>query len=228
MLGTEILIWVLDTTALRLVLSAPSSVGGAYDHAVDQDGDDLPPGVSGADNGVPFAQRLEAWVADARIDGAAEQRSRERWLRSAAEQDATFGGVLADLAERGESVTVQMETGRRHHGVIGVTGIDFFALRTMAGRELLMARRAVSGLRANPREVSIGARPVTTDLRLADVLSQLAADRARAVIVTSGAEGITAGELRGVGIDVATVRTEGDPPGLVYVPIDSISEVGLG
>jgi hypothetical protein len=228
LLGTEILIWVLDTTSPRLVLSAPSAVGVAYDHGVDQDGDDLPAAGGKARNEVPFAQRLDAWVADARIDAAAEQRSRERWLRSAAEQDATFAGVLLDLAERGGSVSVQAGTGRRHHGVIGVIGADFFALRTPAGREVLLARRSVAQVRADPLEVATGERSVTTDLCLADVLSQLAADRARVVLVTHGAEGIAAGELRRVGIDVATVRTEGDPPGMVYVPIDSISEVGLG
>jgi hypothetical protein len=109
-----------------------------------------------------------------------------------------------------------------------VIGADFFALRTPAGREVLLARRSVAQVRADPLEVATGERSVTTDLCLADVLSQLAADRARVVLVTHGAEGIAAGELRRVGIDVATVRTEGDPPGMVYVPIDSISEVGLG
>ena len=44
----------------------------------------------------------------------------------------------------------------------------------------------------------------------------------------SGGQVGDSGELRSVGIDVATVRADGDPPMPVYVRTDTISEVGLG
>ena len=175
-----------------------------------------------------FAQRLEQWAADARIDAAALERSRERWLRSAAEQDATFGGVLLDLAERGITVAVQTVAGRRHHGAIEVIGADFVALRKPSGSELLMALRAVTMLRAGSAGLAVGERAVSTDLRLVEALAELAAERARVLLVAQRGGDAVSGELRSVGIDVVTVRADGDPPMPVYVRTESISEVGLG
>lgn len=175
-----------------------------------------------------FTQRLEQWVADARVDAAAERRARERWLRSAAEQDATFGGVLIDLAERRGWVTVQTVAGRRHHGAIEAIGTDFVAVRKASGTEVLLSLRAITVVRAGPTDAAIGERVVTTELRLVDVLAELAADRARVLLVAQVADDAVSGELRGVGIDVATVRSDGDPPAPVYVRTEAISEVGLG
>jgi len=72
-----------------------------------------PAGVFGGD----LAARLERWAAEARVDEAARRRSRERWLRRQAEEDATVAGVLADLLEAGRPVTVCSRTGRRHTGL---------------------------------------------------------------------------------------------------------------
>ena len=58
-----------------------------------------------------LAARLDAWLADARIEGSADARARERWLHAAAEADATFAGVLLDLAERRVAVAVRPPPG---------------------------------------------------------------------------------------------------------------------
>jgi hypothetical protein len=59
------------------------------------------------------------------------------------------------------------------------------------------------------------------------MLSVLAADRPRVLIVTTAdAEGV-AGELRSVGRDVVTVRLDGDPRAGAYVAITAIAEVSL-
>src|SRR3546814_9710109 len=82
--------------------------------------------------GVPgpsFTSRLDRWVAEARVDQAAQGRARERWLRTIAEEEATFAGVLADLAERASGVALSTTAGRRHRGSIGGLGADFVALR---------------------------------------------------------------------------------------------------
>jgi len=81
--------------------------------------------VAGKDTSTTLAARLEGWLADARVEGSADARARERWLHTAAEADATFGGVLIDLAERGTAVAVSTSGGRRHHGGIEVIGADF-------------------------------------------------------------------------------------------------------
>jgi hypothetical protein len=182
--------------------------------------------VSGT--GLRFTQRLEQWVADARIDAAADQRARERWLQSAAEHDATFSGVLLDLAERRASVTIQTTAGRRHHGTIEAIGADFVVLHKPAGADVLLALRSVTSARAGAAPVATGERVVTTELRLVEALAELATDRERVLLVAQTADDAVVGELRSVGIDVATVRADGDPPAPVYVRTEAISEVGLG
>lgn len=175
-----------------------------------------------------LAARLEGWLADARVEGSADARARERWLHTAAEADATFGGVLLDLAERGAAVAVSTSGGRRHHGGIEVIGADFLALRLASGSEILVALAAVDAVRTAPLvETALGERVVTTELRLVDVLAELGAERARVLLVPAdGAESV-AGEIRAVGRDVVTIRMDGDPPATAYVPLAAIAEVAL-
>jgi hypothetical protein len=183
--------------------------------------------VAGRDTST-LAARLEGWLADARVEGSADARARERWLHTAAEADATFGGVLIDLAERGTAVAVSTSGGRRHHGGIEVIGADFIALRLASGAELLLALSVVDAVRTAPLvEAALGERVVTTELRLADVLAELGAERTRVLLVPAdGAESV-AGELRAVGRDVVTIRMDGDPPATAYVPLGAIAEVAL-
>lgn len=184
-------------------------------------------GVLRGAGAASFAARLDRWVADARADEAALARSRERWLQDVAAQEATIAGVLADLAERHASISVEVG-GRRHHGTVVALGADFLALRTGAGADVLLALSALGVVRAAPTvDRALGDRMIATELRLADVLAELAADRERVRLV--GASGDTvAGELRGVGLDVVVVRTDGDPPGSAYVPLATLVEVGVG
>ena len=175
-----------------------------------------------------FAARLDAWVAEARIEGSAEARSRERWLRAAAEADATFGGVLLDLAERGQPLVATTTAGRRHRGTITAVGLDFVALRTASGAEVLLSLRALATLRTAPSaDVALGERVVTSDLRLREVLGELAAERSRVLLVPAAAQDAVAGELRTVGQDVVTVRMDANPTATAYLPLASIGEVGL-
>lgn len=181
-----------------------------------------------------FADHLERWVAEARIDEAALSRARERWLREVAEQEATLAGVLTDLAERGAPMTVHLRGGRRHHGTIHGVGADFVAVGPIRGaagdsqsHEVLVAVRAVTAVRTgHDVGATIGDRAIGTELRLADVLSELAADRERLVVMTEGEA--LAGELRSVGHDVAVLRTDTDPPDTVYLPLAMLDEVTLG
>ncbi len=136
--------------------------------------------------------------------------------------------MLLDLAERGSDVSVSTVGGRRHHGSILVIGADFLALRLTTGPELLLTLAGVGSVRTAPlADPAVGERMYPTDLRLADVLMELAADRARVLLVPAdGAESV-AGELRSVGRDVVTLRTDGEPPATAYVPLGTIAEVAL-
>lgn len=175
-----------------------------------------------------FSARLDRWVADARVDEAALRRARERWLRDVAEQETTLSGVLADLAERHVPVTLRSTTGRRHHGTIQVIGADFVGVRTATGVEVLVALHAVGSLRTAPAvEATLGDRMVVTELRLADVLSNLAEDRERVLLVTRSGDAVIAGELRSVGHDVVVLRVDGERPATTYVPTAAVAEVSL-
>jgi hypothetical protein len=174
-----------------------------------------------------LAARLDEWLADARVEGSADARARERWLRAAAEADATVAGVLLDLAERHVAVAVSTTAGRRHQGVIGVIGADFVAVRTAGGAEVLVALAAIGSVRTGPLVApAVGERIVTTELRLTEVLAELAVERSRVLLVTAG--DLVAGELRAVGYDVVTIRTDAEPSTTAYVPMAGVAEVSLG
>ena len=190
---------------------------------------------------------LERWAADARARHAADSRVRERWLRAQAEEDASLDDVLLSLAEHEVAVVLTTVDGRRHYGQVGGVGVDFCALRaaggatTLVALEVLAEVRAVDpagGRRRGPAASSgsgsasgsggaggegEGSR-ASLGVGLADVLAQAAGQRPR-VSVQAGAASVT-GDLRAVGSDVLTVRTDG-AAGAVYVRLASVSEVSF-
>jgi len=183
-----------------------------------------------------FTARLDRWVADARIGEAALQRSRERWLREVAEQEATLGGVLVDLTERQVPVTVQLRDGSAHHGLIRVVGADFVDLELRSRADVLLAMSAIALVRTAPEiEPTVGDRMIGTDLRLADVLAELAADRAHVALTMSGGWGhatagaghAVVGVLRSVGHDVAALRPDAEARSTVYVVLSAVTQVLL-
>jgi hypothetical protein len=160
------------------------------------------------------------------VDEDAMRRARERWLQDVAQQEATFGGILADLAERHAPITVETTAGRRHHGVVHVIGADFASLHTRPSTEVVVAFAAIEVVRTSPTvDTTLGDRMLSTELRMVDVLERLAAERERAMVVLRHGEHAVSGELRSVGHDVVVVRAD---PGTAYVPITAITEVSLG
>ncbi len=171
---------------------------------------------------------LERWAAGARAQEAAEARSRERWLRQAAEEEASFAGLLVDLAEDGRPVSVTTVTGRRHHGPIVSVGTDFVAVGGPEGRLVLVALAAMAEVRPAAdarRSPAAGAGRDDRGVTLIEVLAQAVATRPRVAVVLGDVAVV--GELRAVGTDVLTVRTDGEPGGLSYVTLASVSEVSL-
>jgi hypothetical protein len=174
----------------------------------------------------PFAGLLHA-VAEDRVRDAASARSRTRWLVRQAEEDGTLVGVLADLAEHAEPVVCVTNAGRRHVGVVQALGADFVALRGGGGGTVFVALHAVAQVRTQPGVGPVsGDRPVRVERRLDEVLADLAADRPDVVVGTGGAE--VRGELRTVGRDVVTLRTDGRPGTTAYVAVAAAHEVRVG
>jgi hypothetical protein len=193
---------------------------------VPQVGHAVPPLVG--EGAITFAVRLEGWAAEARVDDAARRRSHERWLLQQAEEEGSFAGVVADLAERRAHVAVHTSSSC-HFGRIDVVGDDFAGVRSPAGAEALVSLSAVSSLRTQPGEpLTLGDRVVTTRLSLADVLSRLAGDRERLMVVPRSGDALI-GTLRSVGDDVVVLRLDGEAPaGTAYLPLQAVCEVILG
>jgi hypothetical protein len=177
-------------------------------------------GLVGADR---FVAGLDAWRAAAAGAATIDERRRERWLRVQADEEATFVGVLVDLAEQGRRVAVSTGGGQRHVGAIRVIGRELVVIETEVGATALLRLDAVRSVRSAPGDAGVtGDRSVHLDVTWEDALRVLAEDRPRAVLAAGPDR--WAGELRSVGLDVAIVRVEGDGA-RVYLPVRSIDEV---
>jgi hypothetical protein len=191
---------------------------------------DGPPAAGLLGAGGDLSARLERWAAEARVDDAARQRTRERWLRQQAEEGGSLAGVLCDLAERGTAVAVRTRAGRRHQGRVGAVGEDFVAVESGRSGCAFVALGALSSVRVMPGSGSsppTGDRAVRTDLPLSEVMAALAAERERVLVVAADGEDAIAGELRSVGVDVVAVRLDGPQRATAYVPIAAVAELVL-
>ena len=182
-----------------------------------------------------FAADLARLLADAAADAASSERSQARLLRQVAEEEATFVGVAVDLAERGTGVVVRTSSGRAHRGVLLAVGRDFVVVRDPSGHgaPAFVALAAVTTLRPQPGTGgggldTAGARSAPRDVSLAAVLTALAAERPRLQVgLVSGSDEPVAGELRSAGVDVLTVRLDGDAGLRVHVALAAVAEVLL-
>jgi hypothetical protein len=180
------------------------------------------------DGGTDLTRRLADFAASSRADDAAAARAREGFLRRTALEEATFAGVLVDLAERGSPVLVVGAGGRRHRGVLRSIGADFVGLRTPDGRDVLLAHRGIASVRpAGRAPEAAGDRATTLPLGLGEALAVLAEDRPRVLVLTvPGDEGL-AGLLTSVGRDVVAVLLDGGDRRTAYVALAAVAEVTL-
>jgi hypothetical protein len=168
---------------------------------------------------------VERWAAEARARDAADARVRERWLRRSAEEEAELAGILLDLAERGVTAVVTTSSGRRHPGRVAAVGADFVAVRTDANRTTLVALAALASVRVHGAGGGRSGEGRSVTVSMADVLAHAAGRRPRVHVHCDAAT--VAGELRSVGADVVTLRTDGAPSGQAYVSLASVSEISL-
>ena len=189
-------------------------------------GADLPHSLAAAADGVlggtdELARSLERWAADAMVDEAARQRTRQRWLRIQAEEEASVLGALVDLAERGRPVVLDVGDQRLRGTIVGI-GADFLAVRSDRGQDVLVRTDAVEVVRAEPGERAVvGDRAALVEVTLAAVVGPLAAERPDVAVRTRSGQ-VVRGELRSAGTDVVRLRADGDPPSPVWVPLAAI------
>ncbi len=227
--GTEILTWVVATRApgyahRRLLRRGPP---GSVTPVLPPH---RPADLVGPRDGE-WAARLERWAAEARVDAAAESRAREQWLRRQAEEEGSFAGMLADLADRAVPVRLHLRAGGPFAGRVRALGADLVAVAADDPRAgvAVVVLGAVCSVRTGPgvRAVS-GDRSVPhSSLRMADVLVGLAAEREPVRVVTADGETI-AGLVGAVGQDVATLRTGTGVAATAYVPLAAVVAIVLG
>jgi hypothetical protein len=170
---------------------------------------------------------LSAWAAELATDEAARARSRAYWLQRQAAEEGTFGGIVADLADRGRPIVVHLHNGRLHRGRATVVGSDFVVLRATGGRDVAIALSAVASVRTLPGEpATSGDRFVPAATTLAEMLGALGEERVRVVVIGIDARHPVSGELRAVGRDVLTIRLDGEG-GTAYVTLGSVAEISL-
>ena len=177
--------------------------------------------------GDDLTEALHRFAAEAQVGEAAAGRARQRWLEQQAAEETTFAGVLADLTDRGRPVLVHTTAGRRHRGRLQVLGVDFVSISTDVGSDVLIALRAVTSVRSQPRDgAAHSGRAVSVDLSFAAAVAALAGDRPRLAVATTD-ETTVNGELRAVGQDVLTLRVDGDTRANVYIPLGAVTDLSV-
>ncbi|MCB1003576.1 MAG: hypothetical protein KDB35_05260 [Acidimicrobiales bacterium] len=156
---------------------------------------------------------LARWRRTALADAAADQRRRQHWLERQDGADATFAGVLVELAERGRRVSLTTVSGQRLTGWLLAVGTDVVVLEDPTGTRSLVALRAVSAAgEVDPHgagERLTGTAAATADTTLSEVLAELATERPE-VSMSFGAQGAhLRGRLVSVGRDTAALRLDG-------------------
>lgn len=185
--------------------------------------------VSAYPGSVPERDPLVELLDQSRMGERVATRIRERALCRAAEEGATFAGLLVDLAERGSTVVVHTVTGRRHHGGLVVVGADYCVIRTASGAEPHLRLDCLATVLPSQDErhaPPTGDRAPVVDQLLVEVLGRAVDQRPRVVLIVRGG-GRVAGELRSVGADVVTVALDGGRQHLCFVAAATITEAVL-
>jgi hypothetical protein len=169
---------------------------------------------------------LGKWLADGRVDAAAAERARRRWLERQATEESSVSGVCLDLAERNEPVAVRTVAGRTTRGRITALGADFVVVREPRSGDVVIPLRSLATIRAAPADGAVvGERSAGFSVVLAEALVELAAERPL-VLVSVGDDEIR-GEMRSAGTDVVALATASGGRDVVHVAIAAIDHLVL-
>ena len=122
-------------------------------------------------------------------------RSRRRWLEKVATEEATLGGVLLDLAERGRPVIVRTLAGQRHRADHRRRSRLRRRSRPRLGDTLMPTTRIATVQPAPGDDLPAGDRRHDVVLAFGDALMELAAERPN-VMVGAGDETFEANSAR--------------------------------
>lgn len=180
-----------------------------------------------SDGDSPTDVELALLLSSQRRVEAAQQRSRQRWLRQQALEEAQLSGVLLGLAEQHVEICLRTSAGTSHAGAVAFVGADFVRLATTGGAVLVStASIAVVVPDAAVRALPAGdARPAPRCTTLHQALTDEAAAHPDVVITVAPGASIS-GRLVAAGRDVATVEV-GVQRALCYVSLPSVADVCL-
>jgi hypothetical protein len=172
---------------------------------------------------------LARWAGQARAADTARDRSRERWLRQQAAEEATFTGVALDLAERRCAVAIGTANGRTLRGALSAVARDFWVVdgdgvATFVAAAYVVSVRPLPGTGGGD---ATGDRADVLDMRLVDALTAIVGDRPRVRLAVMGDNEVMTGELRTVGADVLTVRPDTANRQPVYVALSGVIECSI-
>jgi hypothetical protein len=179
--------------------------------------------MGGSVDGGDLERELDAW----RAEEAAAARTRERWLRQQATEQARMALVLADACAGALRVRLHTAAGGTHAGVVLTAGVDVAVVAGDRG-EVVVALAAVTAVEVAARTALGGGREPDADVdgRGAYLLDELAArcgDEPKVEVRVTGGERLV-GVLRSVGVDVVALGRQGNE---CYVPLWSVSEVAF-
>ncbi|HEX4864972.1 MAG TPA: hypothetical protein VFV02_12930 [Acidimicrobiales bacterium] len=158
------------------------------------------------------------WAAQERTAQAAGMRSRERSLRDQAAGEATWSGLLVDLAETRSELAMEVGTRRIRGTLVGV-GQDFCVLDQEGRRPVLIPIERIAAVwKENPAS---GSRFPDLELTFGAALAGLADERAPVRVILGGGSPVI-GELIGFGTDLVTIRTDSSTRRTVHVRISQI------
>ena len=123
---------------------------------------------------------LRRFAALADAEEAVRRLGQEAWLQIRTEESGLQAGLLVDLAERSDQVTLSLTTGMRRSGRIEALGRDLMTLRLVGGELCLLRRDAITAIRLPPGGPDlVGDRPiddVVDRLNLRSALDRLVAE----------------------------------------------------
>ena len=180
---------------------------------------------------------LRRFAAEVDAEEAVRRLGQEAWHRLRTEEAAHFDGLLLDLAERAEPVSLTLVNDRRIGGRIEALGVDLVAMRLDDGGLSLVDRTTVTAVHLPPGAPDlVGDRPTDGPddgavgrsgprLDLHSALERLLVDRPVVRVWTRSSTVDLVGVLERVGIDLLVVA---EPDGaMTHVPLAAVVEVRL-
>ncbi len=174
---------------------------------------------------------LRRFLDDVAGAEARSVRSRGRWTRQAVREEGTTRGLLRGLSEIRADVSVTTVLGTHHNGIVSAVGNDLLVVDSHSGLDdgvtsTLITLKGLSTIRATSADLYDDRGP-THNVRLTEVLAELAPAQPDIVAHAYGMSTGLAGRLLGVGSDLLVVAPYGDNQAHISIPAAAIVVIVL-